>query len=129
MSGSDWRHRAACRNVDPDLFFPVGASGPALAQIERAKAVCTGCPVVAECLAFALVALPEGIAGGMTFAERARARGDRSRHRPVLTGSGAARDRRETAARLRGRGWPAAAIAKQLGVNERSVYRLLKSVA
>jgi hypothetical protein len=60
----------------------------------------------------------------MTPAERARVRDSSTtpRRRAVV-------DRRETAARLRGRGWPAAAIAAQLGVNERSVYRLLQVVA
>jgi WhiB family redox-sensing transcriptional regulator len=36
----DWRHEAACREVDPELFFPIGNSGPALLQIDEAKQVC-----------------------------------------------------------------------------------------
>ena len=42
----DWRHRAACRDEDPELFFPIGNTGPALLQIEEAKAVCRRCPVM-----------------------------------------------------------------------------------
>ena len=45
----DWRHRAACRDEDPELFFPVGNSGPALLQISEAKAVCRRCPVASSC--------------------------------------------------------------------------------
>ena len=36
----DWRHRAACLDEDPELFFPIGNTGPALLQIEEAKQVC-----------------------------------------------------------------------------------------
>jgi WhiB family transcriptional regulator, redox-sensing transcriptional regulator len=43
----DWRHRAACLEEDPELFFPIGETGPAREQIAEAKAVCVGCPVVA----------------------------------------------------------------------------------
>ncbi|MER5838702.1 WhiB family transcriptional regulator, partial [Streptomyces sp. NPDC002130] len=50
----DWRHNAICRDEDPELFFPVGNSGPALAQIADAKVVCNRCPVTAECLSWAL---------------------------------------------------------------------------
>ena len=32
----DWRSQAACLTVDPELFFPVGNTGPAIAQIARA---------------------------------------------------------------------------------------------
>ena len=50
QSNMDWRHRAICRDEDPELFFPVGTSGPALLQIAEAKSVCRRCPVVSECL-------------------------------------------------------------------------------
>src|SRR5690625_5826766 len=39
----DWRHDAACLTEDPELFFPIGNTGPALVQIEEAKAVCRRC--------------------------------------------------------------------------------------
>ena len=41
----DWRDKAACLTVDPELFFPVGNTGPAVDQIEKAKAVCARCTV------------------------------------------------------------------------------------
>ncbi|MFC5290975.1 WhiB family transcriptional regulator [Actinokineospora guangxiensis] len=67
----DWRHRAACRDEDPELFFPVGTSGPALSQVAEAKAVCTRCPVTASCLAWALDSGQDaGVWGGMSEDER-----------------------------------------------------------
>lgn len=67
----DWRESAACRTVDPDLFFPVGTTGPALPQIEEAKAVCGHCPVREECLRWALdTGQTIGVWGGMSEAER-----------------------------------------------------------
>ena len=44
----DWRHEAVCRDEDPELFFPVGNSGPALTQIAKAKLVCNRCPVASS---------------------------------------------------------------------------------
>ena len=41
----DWRSKAACLSVDPELFFPIGNTGPALTQAAEAKAVCHNCPV------------------------------------------------------------------------------------
>lgn len=70
-SGLDWRHRAACRDEDPELFFPIGTSGPALLQVEQAKSVCRGCPVVDECLHWALDSGQDaGVWGGMSEEER-----------------------------------------------------------
>lgn len=67
----DWRHRAACKDEDPELFFPVGTSGPALLQITEAKSVCRRCPVAAECLNWALATgQDDGIWGAMTEDER-----------------------------------------------------------
>ena len=62
----DWRHKAICRDEDPELFFPVGTSGPAIAQIADAKLVCNRCPVTAECLSWALDSGKEERAKGKT---------------------------------------------------------------
>jgi WhiB family redox-sensing transcriptional regulator len=66
---------AACRAAEPDLFFPVAAAGPAVAQVVAAKAVCRACPVRAECLSYAeQTGQGHGIWGGTTEEERRRAR-------------------------------------------------------
>jgi WhiB family transcriptional regulator, redox-sensing transcriptional regulator len=68
---TDWRETARCKEMDPDLFFPVGTTGPALLQIEAAKAVCRQCDVRQECLQYALDSNQEyGIWGGLTEEER-----------------------------------------------------------
>jgi len=67
----DWRHRASCLDEDPELFFPIGNTGPALQQIEEAKAVCQRCPVVDTCLTWALdTAQDAGVWGGLSEDER-----------------------------------------------------------
>ncbi|MEO3810887.1 WhiB family transcriptional regulator [Sphaerisporangium sp. B11E5] len=67
----DWRHRAACRDVDPELFFPIGNTGPALMQIEEAKQVCRSCPVIDSCLKWALESGQDaGVWGGLSEDER-----------------------------------------------------------
>ncbi|WP_282702387.1 WhiB family transcriptional regulator [Streptomyces sp. CC219B] len=69
----DWRDRAACRREDPDLFFPIGTSGPALMQTEQAKAVCRRCPVREPCLRWALdTGQAIGVWGGTSEGERRR---------------------------------------------------------
>ncbi|MFH8698993.1 WhiB family transcriptional regulator [Streptomyces chartreusis] len=67
----DWRHDAVCWNEDPELFFPIGSTGPALMQIEEAKAVCRRCPVADQCLQWALESgQSEGVWGGLAEDER-----------------------------------------------------------
>ncbi len=66
-----WRNRSICRDTDPDLFFPVGTTGQALLQIERAKEVCGECPVSSECLEYALETNQDsGIWGGLDEEQR-----------------------------------------------------------
>jgi WhiB family redox-sensing transcriptional regulator len=70
-----WRDRSACRDADPDMFFPVGTTGAAVEQIEAARHICGVCPVRAECLDFALATNQEaGIWGGTTEDERRKLR-------------------------------------------------------
>jgi WhiB family redox-sensing transcriptional regulator len=71
----DWRHRAICRNEDPDLFFPIGTTGPALLQIEQAKAVCHRCPVMDQCRQWAMESGQDiGVWGGLSEDERRAAK-------------------------------------------------------
>ncbi|MGH9076969.1 MAG: WhiB family transcriptional regulator [Acidimicrobiales bacterium] len=63
-----WRQRAACRGVDPDIFYPVSEE-----DAEEAKAICAGCPVLEACLEYALVNRErDGVWGGATERERRR---------------------------------------------------------
>jgi WhiB family redox-sensing transcriptional regulator len=67
--------RGACRQADPELFFPIAAvTGPGARQVEAAKAVCGRCAVRPNRLSYALEAMPEGVWGGTTLEERRAAR-------------------------------------------------------
>jgi WhiB family redox-sensing transcriptional regulator len=67
----NWRLSAACRDLDPDLFFPIGAAGPAVTQVAEAKQICVTCPVRTPCLDWALRHYQDfGIWGGATESER-----------------------------------------------------------
>src|SRR5919204_668522 len=84
---TDWSAQAACRTTDPDELFVQGAAQ------NRAKAVCTGCPVRTECLADALDNRVEfGVWGGMTERER----------RALGPGAPGATDTKKAALRWRG---------------------------
>lgn len=71
MSTDDWRHQAACRGLDGEIFFPTGTSAPALADIEYAKSICRQCPVIAICgLTAVHNGWEHGVFGGMDEKER-----------------------------------------------------------
>ena len=70
-----WRDQAACRESDPNLFFPIGSTGAAGDDIEAAKAVCRSCGAREACLRFALMTNQEaGVWGGTSEDERRRLR-------------------------------------------------------
>lgn len=65
-----WRQHAACRGLDPEIFYP---STDADEDAVSAKSVCEVCAVRHACLEHALsVREKEGIWGGATERERRR---------------------------------------------------------
>lgn len=73
---TNWRDDGACRDADPDLFFPIGTTGKALGQISEAKQICRVCQVQIQCLAWALEnGVTDGVWGGTTDGERRAIRG------------------------------------------------------
>lgn len=67
----DWWRSAACREADPELFFPVAAHGPGAREIAMAKAVCAVCRVRRQCLQYALATHQvHGVWGGTSEDER-----------------------------------------------------------
>ena len=71
LVAGNWVERAACRGSGFGQYFPSGgaSAGPA-------KAVCAGCPVQSECLAFALQNPQlQGVWGGTSETERRALRG------------------------------------------------------
>lgn len=66
-----WMLNGACRDEDPELFFPIGATPAALAQAEEAKRICWRCPVIQTCGQYALATRQDlGVWGGMSERDR-----------------------------------------------------------
>ncbi|MFJ3891126.1 WhiB family transcriptional regulator [Streptomyces rubrogriseus] len=79
---TNWRDAGACTQEDPELFFPIGNTGPALLQIEEAKSVCRRCPVLERCASWALERGEDhGVWGGMSEDERRRLKRRAARRR------------------------------------------------
>ncbi|WP_308116852.1 WhiB family transcriptional regulator [Pseudonocardia sp. WMMC193] len=128
---------ARCRDVDTEVFFPVAEAGPVReGEVARAKVICSGCPVRAQCLDWAIVSLPHGVAGGLDEHERAELRRGRRIQRPdgmrptIVVPVGARdlppRERGEVIAagrRALADGIPRPRVAVEFGVSRRTVDR------
>jgi WhiB family redox-sensing transcriptional regulator len=81
MDEMAWMHHGACRNFDPEVFFPSDGVG-----VERAKAICKDCTVAYYCLEYALEnRIDHGVWGGAS--ERQRQRLLRERRKAIELGS------------------------------------------
>ena len=64
----NWANGAACRGLDPSLFYP-----PTDEDADEAKAICAVCPVQSPCLEHAIEQREKnGVWGGATERERLR---------------------------------------------------------
>lgn len=70
MRSEDWRADALCAQTDPDAFFPE----PSESSLP-ARRTCARCPVVAECLAYAMEnRITEGFWGNTSPEQRQKLR-------------------------------------------------------
>jgi len=70
----DWMTKAACIGEPRELFFP-GPGQDGIRKTKKAKQICRTCPVVNECIMYAMSFSPRsliGIWGGTTERERTR---------------------------------------------------------
>jgi WhiB family redox-sensing transcriptional regulator len=69
VEASGWMPYAACKGMDPELFFPERGE---MDKINLAKDICNRCLVVVECFDYGmnLSAREAGIYGGTTSFER-----------------------------------------------------------
>lgn len=69
---SRWEERAVCRSEDPNLFFlPTYTESIMARELEKARGVCGRCPVVRQCLRFAIdTGQPDGVWAGTTPQQR-----------------------------------------------------------
>jgi hypothetical protein len=120
---ADWRARA-CRDVDPEIFFPAAESGRFTdAEIARARTVCATCPVIEECREFARGRLPYGIAGGLTPAERRRRERSGRTRRPTPSVDGRHSKTADAGRAALRAGARPVEVAREFGVSDRTVTR------
>lgn len=82
-----WMAEAACRGVDPELFYPEeGAQACTTKQVQEALAVCRRCPVTFDCLKWAFETGDKyAILGGKTPNQRTRIRREALHRRLIIS--------------------------------------------
>ena len=67
LAPGDWARDGACTTVDPEIFFGDSRDHP----FGEAIAVCSTCPVIDQCLDYAITAnIRYGVWGGLTPSQR-----------------------------------------------------------
>lgn len=117
----EWQDDALCAQTNPEAFFPERGNGE-----KEAKAICARCPVVEECLAYALKHREDkGIWGGLTENERKNVSQPRRKAprkpKPQLSDR-MVRDQKIL--QLNNDGVSAKELAERFGLGIRSIYRI-----
>lgn len=53
MTGEEWKARALCKEVDPELFYPEGPANTVHMMYRDAVRICAMCEVRQECYQYA----------------------------------------------------------------------------
>lgn len=126
--GIAWQQRAACRTEDPELFFASGTTAQALLQVEAAKAVCRRCPVMKQCLQWAVDRNEQGVWGGQS--EDDRKGRTSSRQEPVIrSGKQLAVEHGETLLRRLAGCDDFAQLAREMNATEEAVTYAVRLLA
>jgi WhiB family redox-sensing transcriptional regulator len=113
-SQPDWKLDGLCNQVGVEWFYPEKGENATVA-----KKVCNRCPVIAECLAYALENDEQhGVWGGKSSTQRKRLRPTRSDGR-----FDGVKERQLVAYRMLDAGVTAVEVAKRMGVSVRTVER------
>ena len=85
MKELSWRNSAVCKGMDVNMFFPDEDNPRDFRPIAKAKAICAECPVIQECLEYAINNdIRVGVYGGMSRKQRRiELKNNRSKYRVV----------------------------------------------
>jgi len=110
----DWKLDGLCNEIGVEWFYPETGENATVA-----KKICEKCPVIAECLAYALKHDEQyGVWGGKSPTQRDRLRSTRRNGR-----SDGVKERQLEAYRMLDSGVSAVEVAKRMGVSARTVER------